>query len=128
MRIYEAKARCKGLHNRIFNVDQTYYYAKSMMKVMPTLLTRTSTLWSQKLNRFLLPQEHLGALGLPIQGHLEPVAEHYLLHHALKANLLNSAQMRHAAGNGMVTPSIAAVILFVLRNSIKAQETSDGAG
>lgn len=98
----------------IVNLHQSPSFTKSVTKMMPTLMTNTSLMWSMVHERCLLPLEHLVAMGIPIldeHRNQEDISGIELL---IKQDKVTGREVVHAAGNGMSQICIGAVLLFAL--------------
>ena len=86
---------------------------------MPTLLTNTSIIWSQKADRLLLPIEHLAVMGVPTL--LDNRAHHmmYGVEKLARQGDIDSKQQRFLAGNGMHMIAIGSVLTYTLSVAAK---------
>ena len=109
-------ARMRRKFDYIINLAQNCTF-NSMHKIMvPTLLTRTSFLWSMRKSRFLHPFEYMQVMGLPTlcQDVVDVRSGFEVL--ALDGEL-DDNDILHACGNGMVQVSVGAMIMFGLGSS-----------
>ena len=87
-------------------------------KVVPTLLTSTSALWSCRKQRLLTPRESLAVQGVPIfkrgRADEDRFGVEVLALHPDKKCRLSDRNIMLMAGNGMQQIAIGSVLLFVL--------------
>lgn len=99
----------------IINLLQTCALMNTMTCVVPTPLTRTSTIWSMVHNRQLIPKELMQVMGLPAlvenEGscRLLPGFEQLVLQGKVSDN-----DICHACGNGMTQIAVGSMLLFAL--------------
>jgi hypothetical protein len=115
---YERRCMKKrGRLELIVNLGQNFTFDKSSTTICPSLLTRTSTLWSMRAERLLLPLEHLCVMGIPA---MEALAEIHPMHPAerlFRSGQLSIGQLKRLVGNAMHQISIGSVLLFALGTS-----------
>jgi hypothetical protein len=64
---YERSCRLRGRALRfIVNIHQTCKFSRAISKYVPTLLTKTSHIWSMVHRRLLAPIEFLVVMGIPV--------------------------------------------------------------
>ena len=116
MHLYKARTSSSYMEGRsyLFNARQSWSFSKSLTTLMPTLLTKTSYIYSVHHKRVLIPIEHLGVMGVPFPGQCSDVEQHYPVVSLIKAGRFTMDEMTHAAGNGMIAKHVGAVILFTL--------------
>ena len=98
----------------IINLHQSCAFMNTMTRIVPTLLTRTSTIWSMIHNRQLIPKEMMQVMGLcpyeePGQLKLLPGIEQL----AIEGKVADK-DITHACGNGMTQISVGSMLLFAL--------------
>ena len=101
----------------LVNLRQNPHYTRALAKYVPTLMTSTSTIWSMRHNRQLIPAEHLVVMGLPI---FVSAGAQYIgddmpgIVSLLNRGKLSNGDILHAAGNGMVQIAVGTVLFFAL--------------
>jgi hypothetical protein len=103
-----------GGEHVIFNVTQKPEFFKSMPCLLPTLLTKTSVLWSTLHERPLLPEEHVAAMGVPFFAEQRSIQERFGIEILMLEGQLTSAEMKLLAGNTMCSTACASVLIFAL--------------
>ena len=103
--------------DRIVNLMQNAEGSWSLSKVVPTLPTRTSLIWSMRHKRCLHPHEHLLVMGLPVFDSGRNFEELSGIEQLVRSGRLTGADIVHAAGNSMVQISVGAFLIFALGSS-----------
>lgn len=98
----------------IVNLHQNHSFVRRFSELCPSLLTRTSTLWDMKLNRLMLPIEHLVVMGLPIFDEGREDNDRFSVELLALDGTLSSAEIKHFAGNGMHHAAVGLVLAFLL--------------
>ena len=83
-RLLSYERTCKRLRRRlrfIVNLSQNVTFMSSFSEVVPTILTRTTLLWSMVHDRFLLSLEYMQIMGLFV---LQPNVLHREISHVLR--------------------------------------------
>ena len=95
----------------IVNLCQNPSFFRSWSELIPTLLTRTSQLWSMSHKRIMIPLEHLAVQGIDVWGTSSGGCHHATVRSAL-AGKLTDGQIRHLSGNSFNIAQISSVLLF----------------
>ena len=112
------KARLR--FDKVLNIMQTAkYFGIPRRHVVPTLLTRTSVLWSQTLRRIMIPEERLETMGIPFFDD-RAFSDRHGIEQMWMSGELTEADLLHACGNGMVQCAIGNMLLFALSTTARS--------
>ena len=112
---YEKGCRKKRKALRcIVNLKQNYSFMRSLSEMVPTLLTKTSVLWSMQAERLLIPMEHLAVMGVPVFREGRDVERMFGVEILAREGVLTNDQIIQLSGNGMSSIAIGSVLLFAL--------------
>ena len=114
----------KACHKRskpldcIVNLQQEAHFARCLSGLVPCLLTRTSTIWSMRHSRLLIPSEFLGAMGVPIFAADRHENERFNVEVLALDGSITAKEVRHLAGNAMCLSAVGSVLLLALATSL----------
>lgn len=83
-------------------------------ELVPTLLTETSALWNMKMQRLLLPLEHLSVQCVPIFDDSRLFDDRFAIERLALSRDLSDRAINQLAGNGMNLAAVGSAILFAM--------------
>ena len=98
----------------ILNLHQNVTYMSSLSRFVPTILTKTMLLWSMVYHRMMHPLEYMQVMGIPVLQPNDPGRDRSGFEVLALAGLLDSGEVVHACGNGMVQIAVGSICLFAL--------------
>ena len=98
----------------ILDLHQNVTYMSSISIFVPTILTKTTLLWSMVYHRMMHPLEYMQAMGIPVLQPNDPGRDRSGFEVLALAGLLDSGEVVHACGNGMVQIAVGSICLFAL--------------
>lgn len=103
----------------IVNLKQNYRFMQSLSEIVPTLLTKTSVLWSMEVERLLIPMERLAIMGVPVFRAGRTVEHMFGVEVLARDSVLTNDQIAQLSGNGMCSIAIGSVLLFALGTAVR---------
>ena len=112
-RLREYEKACKSTRRSrtkyIYNIMQTPLFGRSWSTQIPTLLTKTSLIWSMKMDRCMVPIEHLLCQGIDA---LSPVCP-FSVARLAQAGELSPRAIMLLAGNSFHMSVVTSVLMFI---------------
>ena len=121
------------MQSYIINLHQTVTYSRSFATMVPTLMTKTSCLWSMLQGRLLHPLERLLVMGIPVFSEGRASSCWVGVEALAKSGSFNEAHVAHVAGNAMSQIAVGAMLILALgissgqqrAESVKSSSESD---